>query len=200
MPSRGALIVVEGIDHSGKTTQCSMLVDALEKLGHNAMSMAFPDRQTHIGQILECYLLGQLELDAHTAHLLFAANRWEKASQVEKLLEQGTTIVMDRSSDSGVAYSVANGLDQGWCSNTDMGLWHPDIVFFLEVPPHVASKRDLFGLERYEHIEFQERVAMFFESKKHCFHTLSGVLGVRDVHAQILARTINLDCLKHTQK
>ena len=42
MHSRGALIVVEGIDRSGKSTQCSRLVQALRKNGHQVKGLKFP--------------------------------------------------------------------------------------------------------------------------------------------------------------
>ena len=75
---RGALIVLEGLDRSGKTSQSSKLLTYLEGLGHSAELWRFPDRSTNVGQMISMYLSNKSQLDDHTIHLLFSANRWEK--------------------------------------------------------------------------------------------------------------------------
>jgi len=76
--SRGALIVLEGLDRSGKSSQCSRLVSYLEGEGLSAELWRFPDRTTNVGQMISAYLTNASQLDDHTIHLLFSANRWEK--------------------------------------------------------------------------------------------------------------------------
>lgn len=76
--SRGALIVLEGLDRSGKTSQSQRLLSHLEGLGHSVESWRFPDRTTSVGQMISSYLSNESQLDDHTIHLLFSANRWEK--------------------------------------------------------------------------------------------------------------------------
>jgi dTMP kinase len=77
MARRGALIVFEGCDRVGKSTQCRRLVEALEKSGINAKMMSFPNRKTTIGTQINAYLNSEINLEDHSVHLLFAANRWE---------------------------------------------------------------------------------------------------------------------------
>lgn len=76
--SRGALIVLEGLDRCGKTSQCSRLLSYLEKSGHEVESWRFPDRNTGVGKMISSYLTNDSHLDDHAIHLLFSANRWEK--------------------------------------------------------------------------------------------------------------------------
>jgi dTMP kinase len=76
--SRGALIVLEGLDRSGKTSQSSRLLSYLEGLGHSTELWRFPDRSTSVGQMISAYLSNKSHLDDRTIHLLFSANRWEK--------------------------------------------------------------------------------------------------------------------------
>lgn len=76
--SRGALIVLEGLDRSGKTSQSSRLISYLEGLGHSVEPWRFPDRNTGVGQMISSYLTNKSQLDDHAIHLLFSANRWEK--------------------------------------------------------------------------------------------------------------------------
>ena len=71
---RGALIVFEGCDRSGKTTQVTRLVERLNKAGRPAVMMRFPDRTTSIGSLINSYLSCKKELD--WAHPCFDHPRW----------------------------------------------------------------------------------------------------------------------------
>lgn len=68
-------------------------------------------------------------------HLLFSANRWEKVSFIETVLKNGKNIVCDRYWYSGVAYSVAKGLDYEWCISTDKRLVEPNLIIYLQGSP-----------------------------------------------------------------
>jgi dTMP kinase len=88
---RGAFIVLEGLDRSGKTTQTAKLVQRVEKLGKPCKLVKFPgkqfslrgrvdrglDRTTTIGKMIDSYLRSAEDLDDRVIHLLFSANRWE---------------------------------------------------------------------------------------------------------------------------
>lgn len=76
--TRGCLICLEGIDHSGKTSQAGILRDKLNENGFKTITMRFPDRTTDTGTIINSYLQNGIEKDDHTIHLLYSANRWEK--------------------------------------------------------------------------------------------------------------------------
>ncbi|XP_060775753.1 thymidylate kinase [Neoarius graeffei] len=161
---RGALIVLEGVDKAGKTTQCQKLVHALKKSGRAAEMIRFPDRTTQIGQLISSYLEKRNNLEDHTVHLLFAANRWELVPQMKKLLEQGVTLVVDRYAFSGVAFTSAKqGFSLEWCMQPEVGLPKPDLVIFLQLSPSVAAERGEFGMERYETGTFQSIVQQRFE-------------------------------------
>uniref|UniRef100_A0A7N0V7M1 Thymidylate kinase n=1 Tax=Kalanchoe fedtschenkoi TaxID=63787 RepID=A0A7N0V7M1_KALFE len=161
--SRGALIVLEGLDRCGKTSQSSRLVSSLEGHGHSVELWRFPDRTTGVGQMISSYLANQTQLDDHTIHLLFSANRWEKRSLMESKLRSGTTLILDRYSYSGVAFSVAKGLDIEWCKAPEKGLLAPDLVFYLDIQPEKAAERGGYGGERYEQLEFQKKVSQQYQ-------------------------------------
>lgn len=71
--------------------------------------MNFPNRSTECGKLINSFLTKQQDFDHETIHLLFTMNRWECKKTMEKLLNEGTTIVVDRYCYSGVAYSAAKG-------------------------------------------------------------------------------------------
>ncbi|KAI8980274.1 thymidylate kinase-like protein [Pilobolus umbonatus] len=155
---RGLLIVVEGCDRSGKSTQCEVLVNKLRKENVDTELIKFPDRTTQTGKMIDSYLQQKSELDDHAIHLLFSANRWEAMSSMLDKLNSGKTLIVDRYAYSGVAFSSAKGLDLEWCRHPDIGLLTPDLVLFLDLSIDEAEKRGGFGDERYEKRELQMKV------------------------------------------
>lgn len=111
-PVRGAFIVLEGLDRSGKTTQAKLLEEKLSQGGRRVKLMRFPgkggvctvttpivtiantlspDRSTPIGQMIDSYLKSQTPIEDHAIHLLFSANRWEAACVSPKPYSTGPT-------------------------------------------------------------------------------------------------------------
>ncbi|SMN19364.1 similar to Saccharomyces cerevisiae YJR057W CDC8 Thymidylate and uridylate kinase, functions in de novo biosynthesis of pyrimidine deoxyribonucleotides [Maudiozyma saulgeensis] len=159
---RGKLILIEGLDRTGKSTQCEIL---RQRLGESTTLMKFPDRTTAIGQQINNYLIdSSYNLPDQAAHLLFSANRWERNDYIRNKLLDGENIVMDRYVYSGVAYSAAKeitGMDLEWCYSCDRGLVRPDLTLFL-VNNESNDNREGFGEERYENNSFQEKVRQQF--------------------------------------
>ncbi|XP_064341454.1 thymidylate kinase isoform X2 [Camelus dromedarius] len=160
---RGALIVLEGVDRAGKSTQGRKLVDALCTAGHRAELLRFPERSTEIGKLLSSYLEKKSEVEDHSVHLLFSANRWEQVPLIKEKLGQGITLVVDRYAFSGVAFTSAKeNFSLDWCKQPDVGLPKPDLVVFLQLRLAEAAARSEFGQERYEDRAFQEQVLRRF--------------------------------------
>ena len=159
---RGLFIVFEGIDRCGKSTQITELSDRLDKMGHANVMMHFPERSTSVGREIDAYLKSKKEIDDKELHQLFCKNRWEFKDIILSHIENGFTVIADRYAFSGVAYSVAKGLDMEWCKEGDIGLPAPDMVFLLDMEAKEAAKRGNYGEERFEKIEFQEKVRTAF--------------------------------------
>lgn len=168
---RGHLIVFEGLDRSGKSTQCARLVDHLIAQGQKVQYMRFPNRGTVVGQMINNYLVGSSNQEDHAIHLLFSANRWEAAEGIKRHLQAGTTVVVDRYYYSGCVYSAAKQnptMDLAWCRHPEVGLPRPDLCLFLDITAEDAAKRGGFGTERYEKQEMQDRVrSLFAEMRTH---------------------------------
>ncbi|XP_053689855.1 uncharacterized protein LOC128738607 [Sabethes cyaneus] len=163
---RGALVVFEGCDRAGKTTQCKRIVEFLTKAGRKAKFMNFPDRSTQCGALINSYLMRKDDFTDEGIHLLFSLNRWEAKKQMEKLLQEGTTLIVDRYSYSGVAFSAAKGLDIEWCKAPEAGLPKPDLVILLTLTAEAMAERGGFGDERYEVPELQNKVMKQFLALK----------------------------------
>jgi dTMP kinase len=160
---RGAFILLEGLDRSGKSSQAKLLAEALGEAAGGAVHLQFPDRTTAVGKLLDAYLQNRAELDDRCVHLLFSANRWEASERMRGALAAGKHLVVDRFSYSGVAFSAAKGLELEWCLAPERGLPAPDVVVWLDLSPEEAQRRGGFGGERYEQAQFQARVREAFE-------------------------------------
>nr|XP_008196693.1 PREDICTED: thymidylate kinase [Tribolium castaneum] len=190
---RGALIVVEGVDRSGKSTQCRKLVESLKARNVNAALVTFPDRTTSTGGLIDKYLKQETHLCDEAIHLMFTANRWEKKAEMERLLKQGVTLVVDRYSYSGIVYSsVKKNMSVKWCQEPENGLLKPDLVLLLVLSEAEMVKRPNYGSEIYENREMQEKVAQAFRdlSEREKWEVVSADGGVEDVHKELLDKVI----------
>jgi dTMP kinase len=139
--TRGKIIVIEGTDKAGKTSQSRMLAESLKVSGKVCVILDFPDYTTPIGMELKAFLEGKRDYLPEVNHLLFSANRWEKKKEIESMLENGTIIVMNRYWQSNLVYGVANGMDINWLLQLDKGLPKEDVVLMILVNPSISAKR-----------------------------------------------------------
>ncbi|XP_033219507.1 thymidylate kinase [Belonocnema kinseyi] len=198
---RGALIVLEGCDRAGKSTQVKMLVRALNDRLIRAEAMSFPDRTTAIGSTINQYLLNKTELEPGAIHLLFSKNRWERASDMIESLNSGKTLIIDRYAASGAAYAAANtGEDLESCKKPDIGLPRPDLVAFLHIEEEKQNLRGGWGEERFEKQEMQRKVADNFEKlKEDNWEVIDAEQDVEEVHKQLMEAVLKvIERVKHT--
>ncbi|CAK1595851.1 unnamed protein product [Parnassius mnemosyne] len=190
---RGALIVIEGVDRTGKSTQSKRLVESLKNKQIQAEYTNFPDRSTDIGKVINSYLTSKNDLSDETIHLLFSANRWEKSRGIIKTLEEGVSVIVDRYCYSGVAFSAAKGLDLNWCKSPDSGLPMPDRVFFLTMPLDKIQQRNGFGNERYEVLDFQMKVSeMYQKLKEDNWEVLDASRPIKTIQEELLEKSLNV--------
>lgn len=139
--TKGKIVVLEGTDKAGKTTQSRLLLEALKNLGKVCVVLDFPDYTTAIGMEIRAFLDGKREYPSEVKHLLFSANRWEKKKEIESMVENGTIVIMNRYWQSNLAYGAANGIDPNWLLRLDKGLPREDLVIVLLVNPATSGKR-----------------------------------------------------------
>lgn len=163
--SRGIFIVLEGLDRSGKSSQIDNLVKYMRRNGNTVYETHFPDRETESGKLLDLYLRNKSNACDETAHLIFSANRWEKAADIRTRVEsKGQVVVCSRYAYSGVAYTYMKGKRSlQWCKSSDSGLPEPDLVIFLDIQPKNAQTRCGYGEERYEQVDTQNKVREAFQ-------------------------------------
>lgn len=113
--------------------------------------MSFPDYNTPTGKEITSFLSRGKRYPPELQHLLFAANRWEKYNEIRARLRAGDVIIIDRYTESNLAYGAANGLDPDWLAGLENGLPKSDIVIVLDAPVRsLGSRRSPRKKDTYE--------------------------------------------------
>lgn len=150
-PKRGLFITLEGIDGVGKTTQTKLLAEKLTNEGYLVSTTRFPNYDSDIGRVIKQYLINKTELSPAAQHLLFCANRAEFIDKIKKLVDQGFIVICDRYVHSGIAYSMAKGLDRDWCIEIERALPQPDLIAYFDMTVEEAiDRKKLVAGDRYD--------------------------------------------------
>jgi len=147
----GKIIVFEGIDGSGKSTQARLLAKKLQKKGFNAELLKFPQYNTFFGKIIKSYLLGKFgginSIPTEVCALLYSLDKYSAKNYLEEKLSKGKIIVLDRYIASNAAHQgakISNPKKQKdflkWTLEVESKLPQPAITFFLDIPPKTTTK------------------------------------------------------------
>jgi dTMP kinase len=170
-PARGRLIVFEGAEGAGKTTQAARLADALRDTGTPAVIVREPGA-TWLGEKIRGLLLdSHVEIDHRAEVLLFLAARAQLVPDVREHLAAGTTVIADRFLLSTYAYQVTGrGLPGALVQSANtlaVGDLVPDLTLVLTLPPGAGLARKQSAGAKHDRIEragvdFHDRVAAAF--------------------------------------
>jgi dTMP kinase len=171
---KGALIVIEGTDGSGKATQAELLVEKLNSAGHRAVLKAFPQYGYYASAFVERYLKGEYgsiaEVGPYQASLFYALDRYAAHFKMQEWIESGTTIVCDRYTSSNIGHQGAKFDSESdrdkfwrWLCELEFEVLKipvPDMVVLLKVPAHIGQRmtestkmeRDIHDKDR-QHLE-----------------------------------------------
>lgn len=145
----GKLIVFEGLDGCGKSTQAAMLSERMKKRGLKVSLMHFPDYTTETGKRIARHLRGEKPAGATETAILYALDKYENAAKILKLLASGTTVILDRYTASNCAYQSARMKPaereafMKWILVLEMRLPRPDAEVFLDADPHIAFLKNV---------------------------------------------------------
>ena len=165
----GLFLSLDGLDGTGKSTQCRLLADWLRAQGREVTLCADPGG-TAVGDVIRTLLLEHRgEMAVACEAFLFMASRAQLTTEVIRpALDAGRVVVADRYLLANVVYQGhAGGLDPVWLwdigrLSTD-GL-EPDLTLVLDLPPEVARRRRGRPADRMESRadDFYERVRTGF--------------------------------------
>lgn len=153
--SRGKLIVIEGTDCSGKETQAKLLLKRLKSDGIKIEERAFPMYDTPTGKIIGGALLGKSHIgesvfpnaskvDPKVAALYYAADRLYNIGEINRMLDDGINVILDRYVESNMGHQAGKLKDKqeklammNWLESLEYNLLklpRPDLVLFLYMP------------------------------------------------------------------
>lgn len=148
---KSKLIVIEGIDGSGKATQTALLVSKLKKQGYKVATLNIPQYQTFFGKMIVRYLQNEFgRASPFLASVLYAANRYEVKDKLNRWLKEGYVVVFNRYVTSNLIHQTASlGNKQKrlefekWINEMEykvFGLPKPDYVLLLDMPANLSYK------------------------------------------------------------
>jgi len=195
----GRLVVFEGIDGAGKTTQASLLARKLSGAGLPVLFTAEPS-ESSAGLIIRSL---KARPDPQTEARLFTEDRIHHVQEVIRpALNEGSIVICDRYVYSSVAYQGARGIDP-----RDILSWNrsfavrPDVIVLLEVPVDLALSRIRAGREKaatpFEIRENLEAVDRIYRSLTDpIIKRVRGVGRIEDIHDRIVQLLKEVQCFE----
>lgn len=189
---RGKLIVIDGLDGSGKSTQAQLLWERLKELPGGAELISYPDYEKPSSTLVRMYLNGEFsenadDVNAYAASTFYAADRYAGYMQHwGSLYRQGKTILASRYVSSNAIHQMVKlpraewDAFLAWLADYEyekLELPRPDLVLFLDMPRIVAdrlilsryggdeSKKDIHERNR-AYLEKCEQSAQYAAQKK----------------------------------
>ncbi|OGD83371.1 hypothetical protein A2165_01405 [Candidatus Curtissbacteria bacterium RBG_13_40_7] len=153
--STGKLIVFEGSDGTGKTTQAKLLLGYLKKKNIPCVYISFPRYDESLwGQMVKRYLSGGFgkidEVGPYLASVLYAGDRFSASDQIRKWLELGKLVICNRYVGSNLAHQLAKMVSQSdkskfikWLEKLEYEenkIPKEDLVILLHVPATISRK------------------------------------------------------------
>ena len=151
----GKLIVIEGLDGSGKSTQLELLPKSLSELGIECRTVSFPNYDSDSSALVKMYLSGEFgskpeDVNAFAASTFYAVDRFASyKTNWGEFYENGGTVVAGRYTTSNAVHQASKLDPKKWeeflswlyeFEYEKIGIPKPDMVIFLDMPTDVSQK------------------------------------------------------------
>lgn len=152
---KGKLIVIEGLDGSGKATQAQKLYDTLRDMGKKVRKVSFPAYDSDSSALVKMYLRGDFgtspdSVNPYAASSFYAVDRFASyKTDWQKDYESGATIIADRYTTSNAIHQCSKLPKENWdeflkwlfdFEYNYLGIPAPDSVIYLRVDPDVSQQ------------------------------------------------------------
>lgn len=151
---KGKIIVLEGLDGSGKTTQLELAENYLKDLGVDCRAVSFPNYSATSGELIMQYLCGKIPCDgfngAYAASAMYAIDRYVSyVNDWREFYENGGIILAGRYTTSNAVYQLTKIPPEyqdrylEWLMDfeyTKLGLPEPNLVIYLDMPIDVSQR------------------------------------------------------------
>ncbi len=177
----GKLIVFEGLDGAGKSTQVGLLADFLKNIHHRKVHETAEPTSSLIGGIIRSQIAGDWKSSNECLQLLFSADRlYHLEKEIMPFLEQGITVISDRYFFSTVAYGEATMNDADWLLKINDKIILPDLVYILKISARVGIERihaNRHGIKLFDKEKLLKRVADNYDKLALQFADITVVLN-----------------------
>ena len=150
----GKLIVIDGTDGSGKTTQLNLLKNKLESEGYEVMVADFPQYNQKSAGLVENYLSGKYgqadEVTPYQASVFYAADRFDASFEIRNWLKNGKIVLANRYVSASMGHQggkISNPLERkaffNWLYELEFHLFNipkPDLAIILHVEAEISQK------------------------------------------------------------
>lgn len=151
----GKLIVIEGTDGSGKSTQFRLLTQRVSEEGYRFQKLVFPQYQEESSALIRMYLKGEFgtspsDVSAYAASAFFAVDRYASYKKVwGDWYENGGLVLSDRYTTSNAVHQTSKEPEENraeylrWLYEFEydkLGLPRPDLTIYLDVPTDFTEK------------------------------------------------------------
>lgn len=151
----GRLIVLEGLDGSGKATQTGLLYEALCGRGERAMKITFPNYESDSSALVKMYLGGAFgqdvnDVNAYAASSFYSVDRYASYKTLWGCFyHDGGTVIADRYTTSNAVHQCSKLPREEWDAYLawlfdfeyrKIAIPEPDIVVYLDVDPEVSQR------------------------------------------------------------
>ena len=196
--AKGRLIVIEGLDGSGKATQAKLLAAHLAEAGQRVKEITFPDYASDSSALVKMYLAGRFgekpdDVNAYAASSFYAVDRYASyKTDWGQFYEDGGVVIADRYTTSNAVHQCSKLPPEEWDSFLQwlfdyefrlLSLPAPDEVIYLQVDPAV-SQRLMTG--RYHGDESKkdvhEKDVEYLNRSRHAAEYCAAHLGWKTVH------------------
>ena len=201
----GPLIVIEGSDCSGRSTQAEMLKESLESAGHAVLEMGIR-RSDLLGKAISSAKQGNL-LGKTTLSLLYATDLADQLeNRIVPAMQAGFVVLADRYIYTLMARDLARGADLKWLKRLFGIALEPDLIIYLDAEPEVLFYRTLakygelnywesgmdlqMGSSMFESfLKYQASLRKHFHrlAKEYDFRMVDASPGPKKIHREISA-------------
>ncbi|MGD0257728.1 MAG: dTMP kinase [Thermoplasmata archaeon] len=199
----GKLIVIEGADGSGRSTEVALLKEWLEIEGHAVVDTGLR-RSTLVSEEIDRAKQGHT-LGATTLALLYAADFGDQLeNKIVPALSAGSTVLADRYIYTLMARAIVRGASRDWARHLYGFAFRPDLVVFLDARPEILLHRSIGKYGSLDYWEsgmdlclsrdffesfflYQDRLAREFEwmTREYDFHMVDGNRRPEEVHTSV---------------
>lgn len=165
---RGLLIVFEGVDGAGKTTQVRLLETRLRQAGYDVLCLKEPTDGPWGQKIRQLAQHGRNQVSPETELEWFLSDRRDDVQHnIQPALARGQIVLLDRYYFSTMAYQGAlHGQPEAIRSRNEAFAPAPDLLLLFDIPPALSLERvqQRGALSHYERLEYLEHVARVFQA------------------------------------